>query len=394
MKPWPLTSIPKKVFKNTIGLVLKRKRSATSELEEGNVHEASKANQIAETNEEPIQDDLEWVRTIRKPRIVNHENSERGNETRKDDVQMEVAKTEMSKQQTRATEAITTNTIKEKTRTNQANRDTVVDIEELEMSEFLKDIENSRNQVYTIEKNLTVLEEAYESQILACTPDAETEAKQRVETLNNEIKEAAAHVQTHLKILDKLYKPKLNGNEDSVVEADVRLQQSHSRALTRKFATAMQEYRSIQIKYEKRYKDLIAKQCKVLNLSEKSTEQILDNVNVQSQVGNQLWKGQNLEQITKHRDDLLARQDSLLQLERSIAELNSLFVDMALLTKEQGFKVNHIDTNVKQATGYAVKTNTTLAEAARLKRQIRRNRCWSATGLIIIIGVIVTFLSL
>eukprot|EP00039_Didymoeca_costata_P011233 m.157069 g.157069 ORF g.157069 m.157069 type:complete len:78 (+) comp15107_c1_seq9:58-291(+) len=71
-----------------------------------------------------------------------------------------------------------------------------------------------------------------------------------------------------------------------------------------------------------------------------------------------------------------------------------IIIPQALLTKEQGFKVNHIDTNVKQATGYAIKTNITLAEAARLKRQIRRNRCWSATGLIIIIGIIVTFLSL
>jgi syntaxin 1B/2/3 len=81
-------------------------------------------------------------------------------------------------------------------------------------------------------------------------------------------------------------------------------------------------------------------------------------------------------------EDATNRHNEILKLERSISELNDLFVDVYELVALQDGLVNNIAKNVEAATEYTAEAHRNVVQAVTYKQRAQRKTC-----MLIIVGV-------
>ena len=70
--------------------------------------------------------------------------------------------------------------------------------------------------------------------------------------------------------------------------------------------------------------------------------------------------------------EIQERHEAIKELERSLLELNSIFLDMAVLVEAQGEVLNNIDYQVSKSVEYTQKGTKTLGEVKEMQKQYRR----------------------
>lgn len=83
------------------------------------------------------------------------------------------------------------------------------------------------------------------------------------------------------------------------------------------------------------------------------------------------------------------KYQDVLTLEKSVAELNQMFLDFALLTEKQGELLDQIEHQVKGAADYVDSGNEELVEAIELQKSIRAKQCCVATIVLVILAIII-----
>jgi len=78
----------------------------------------------------------------------------------------------------------------------------------------------------------------------------------------------------------------------------------------------------------------------------------------------------------------------MLALERSIAGLNQMFLDFALLIEQQGEMLDQIEYNVKEAEDYVDEATQQLVESVALQIGLRKKQCLCLILGLVIVGVI------
>ena len=83
------------------------------------------------------------------------------------------------------------------------------------------------------------------------------------------------------------------------------------------------------------------------------------------------------------------KYQDVLTLEKSVAELNQMFLDFALLTEQQGELLDQIEHQVKEAGDYIDAGNTELVQAIELQKSIRYKQCCIALIVLVVLGIVV-----
>ena len=83
------------------------------------------------------------------------------------------------------------------------------------------------------------------------------------------------------------------------------------------------------------------------------------------------------------------KYQDVLTLEKSVAELNQMFLDFALLTEQQGELLDQIEHQVKEAGDYIDAGNTELVEAIELQKAIRYKQCIIALIVLAVLGIVI-----
>lgn len=87
--------------------------------------------------------------------------------------------------------------------------------------------------------------------------------------------------------------------------------------------------------------------------------------------------------------DLDIRKNEMLALQKSIQELNQLFVEMAVLIDEQGIMVDNILEQTQNTEAYVSKANEEIAQAVSYQSGARRKKIWLSIACIVAIIIIV-----
>ena len=82
------------------------------------------------------------------------------------------------------------------------------------------------------------------------------------------------------------------------------------------------------------------------------------------------------------------KDQDVLRLEQSVAELHQMFLDFALLTEQQGELLDQIEYQVKSANEYIEDGNRDIEVAIVYQKEIRKKWCCIITIILVIIAVI------
>lgn len=158
-------------------------------------------------------------------------------------------------------------------------------------------------------------------------------------------------------------------------------QHSH---LLRKLLDLLNEHNQNQVQYRDAIKSKLTRQLEIINGYTIDSDSLVDNL-VDQDRHYVTFASNQLSQLNQLND----RHDELTNLERSITEMNAIFVELDLLIANQGSVVDNIEQNVIK-TGAKVNQSAIKIEAAKnLRDKAIRSKliCGVVTLILLVVGI-------
>jgi t-SNARE complex subunit (syntaxin) len=174
----------------------------------------------------------------------------------------------------------------------------------------------------------------------------------------------------------------------------VKIRSNMHGTLVRKFLDLMQEYQAMLTKYDKKFRDKAYKEVQIVapDASPEDIDEVLES-------GEEAIFQKHIMEDRKHAkakqtlDYLKEKHNDLLALEKSITELNQLFMDMAILVETQGDLIDQIEFSVMNSKAFTEKAVVTLQETAKIVTNTRKKKVCIVITVILIILVIVVVIA-
>ena len=233
--------------------------------------------------------------------------------------------------------------------------------------------------------------------ILATAEADETKISEEIKTLVEGTNRSAKNCKKMLGVL-KEETTRMKNEEDKTKQikpTDVRVRENLVNTLLRKFIDEMKRYQNAQQEYKTDIKNKVKRQVQIIKPD--ATDQEVDDI-MQSGGGRealyqqQILSGGVNDQIKTQYRAVAGKYQDILALEASVAELHQMFLDMALLTEQQGELLDQIEYQVRSAADYVEDANVDVHEAKEHQKKIRKRQCWIM--LIVVVLVIVLLFSL
>ena len=160
--------------------------------------------------------------------------------------------------------------------------------------------------------------------------------------------------------------------------AELRIRINLNLTLTRKFIDEMKNYQAAQAKFKDDIKTKVTRQVQIVRPSATPLE--IETVmssegGAQKVYEDQILKGSIASPILSSYQQVSQKYADVLLLEKSVAEVNQMFLDFALLTEQQGEMLDQIEFNVRNAYEFIEEGNLEFTSAIDYQRRIRKKQC-------------------
>jgi syntaxin 1B/2/3 len=173
----------------------------------------------------------------------------------------------------------------------------------------------------------------------------------------------------------------------------VKIRSNMHGTLVRKFLDQMQEYQAMLTKYDKKFRDKAYKEVQIVapDASPEDIDEVLESGGEEAIFQKHIMEDRKHAKAKQTLDYLKEKHNDLLALEKSITELNQLFMDMAILVETQGDLIDQIEFSVMNSKAFTEKAVETLKETEKIVSSTRKKKLclWITIGLIIAVIVVV-----
>uniref|UniRef100_U3FYY4 Syntaxin-3 n=1 Tax=Micrurus fulvius TaxID=8637 RepID=U3FYY4_MICFL len=253
------------------------------------------------------------------------------------------------------------------------------------MDEFFSEIEETRQNIDKVSKNVEEAKKLYS--IILSAPIPEPKTKDDLEQLTAEIKKTANAVRNKLKSMEQ------NIEQDAArSSADLRIRKSQHSVLSRKFVEVMTKYNEAQVDFRERSKGRIQRQLEITgkNTTDEELEEMLESGNPSI-----FTSGIMDSQISKQAlSEIEGRHKDILRLENSIKELHDMFVDIAMLVENQGEIVDNIELNMMHTMDHIEKAREETKKALKFKSRARKKTIIIIVIIVVLLGIVALIIGL
>ncbi|KAJ3148521.1 Syntaxin-1A, partial [Irineochytrium annulatum] len=250
---------------------------------------------------------------------------------------------------------------------------------------FFEEIATIKDQIALIKSSVGQIEALHQNALNVISEEQSAENTKELERLMGTANKQSVEIRNKLKAMEAANKKLAKSNPSS----DVRVRISQHGVVTKKFLDVMNEYQEIQKRYQEKYKQRMQRQFLIVNPTADPSEidRVMNGesgpVFAQSIVHN----GQKAEAQRALRD-IQDRHQDVQRIEKSIIELQQLFIDMSVLVSVQGEMLNQIEINVNDAVDQTDKGVDALRAAVKLQKKTRKKMCIIIALLIVAIGIV------
>eukprot|EP00004_Rigifila_ramosa_P006631 TRINITY_DN174_c0_g1_i2.p1 TRINITY_DN174_c0_g1~~TRINITY_DN174_c0_g1_i2.p1 ORF type:complete len:284 (+),score=88.69 TRINITY_DN174_c0_g1_i2:2-853(+) len=241
------------------------------------------------------------------------------------------------------------------------------------MKDFFQQVGEMKGKMARIRQNLADIT-ALHAKFLTAISKTE-EKNDELERLMDDTNQLALECKTRLKDMEKKNK------EFQGTAAEKRIRENMHGTLTKQFMELISQYQEKQTQHNAQIREKISRQVKITTNKDPTDEDVEKFVRGDQQVFGQMLGKAML-------DDIRQRHEDILKLERSIAELHQLFVDMSVLVEAQGELIDQIEHSVNQAVDYVDKGVKELKEANVYQKKSRKKMCCLMLIFVVILVVI------
>jgi len=261
-----------------------------------------------------------------------------------------------------------------------------------ELNDFFSQVEEIKEAMAQITENIATMKGLYSKLLTATSTEDAQELRQKVGEVRSATDKIAQQMRIKMKKMRKENDDfeKSHDNDPSLV----KIRSNMHGTLVRKFLDLMQEYQAMLTKYDKKFRDKAYKEVQIVapDASPEDIDEVLES-------GEEAIFQKHIMEDRKHAkakqtlDYLKEKHNDLLALEKSITELNQLFMDMAILVETQGDLIDQIEFSVMNSKAFTEKAVVTLQETAKIVTNTRKKKVCIVITVILIILVIVVVIA-
>jgi syntaxin 1B/2/3 len=261
-----------------------------------------------------------------------------------------------------------------------------------ELNEFFSQVEEIKEAMAQISENISTMKGLY-SKLLTSTS---TEDAQELRKEVGSVRAATDKIAQQMRLKMKKMRMENDDFDKSHNETDpslVKIRSNMHGTLVRKFLDQMQEYQAMLTKYDKKFRDKAYKEVQIVapDASPEDIDEVLESGGEEAIFQKHIMEDRKHAKAKQTLDYLKEKHNDLLALEKSITELNQLFMDMAILVETQGDLIDQIEFSVMNSKAFTEKAVETLKETEKIVSSTRKKKLclWITIGLIIAVIVVV-----
>lgn len=252
--------------------------------------------------------------------------------------------------------------------------------EQQKMDEMFKEAQKIRIWIEEIEEDTKAVKRLHA--VVLHSPRTDQATKDRLEETMGKIRATSVKAKNGIKSLEK----QIDGKVSHLLKRMMAIQHS---TLSKRYQTAMLDYHNTLVSYKQRCETHIKTQLRIVGTqvgTNEELETLLDKEDTQVFVGNYMKETQEARQALL---DAKCRHKELQQVEKSITELNELFIDVATLIQSQGEIVDQIEYNVEHGVNFVSDGTDEVGKANRYKQKARKKKYLLIMCLITVILIII-----
>lgn len=260
-----------------------------------------------------------------------------------------------------------------------------------ELVPFFKDVEEMKKSMDTISDNIGSIKHLYAELLTSTSTEHAQELRQEVGEVRAQTDQIAQQMRSKLKKMRKENDDFVKSHDNDPSLEKIRINMHGT--LVRKFLDLMQEYQQVLTKYDKKIREKAYRQVQLVSkdADPADIDEVLDQ-------GGDVTEGifaKHILEDRKHQkakqtlDYLKEKQNDLINLEKSIIELNQLFMDMAILVETQGDLIDQIEYSVVNSKAYTERAVQTLHETEKIVVSTRKRKCCIVVTVVLILALVI-----
>lgn len=243
--------------------------------------------------------------------------------------------------------------------------------------EFFEEVGQIRSLTSLIRRNIKAIQQAQNNFSLSADKKSQNDLEELMDSTNS----SANKVRIKLKAMK-------DANDSLPSEDAQKKTRTHiHKILTQKFMALISEYQALQNNFRDKSREKVQKQAEIVKpgISREEVDEMIST-------GTGIFADQVLND-QKHREaknallEIQEQQRDLKQLEKSINELNQLFIDMQNIVESSSESLNRLEENVTKSVSYGGAAVTSVDQALTYT-MLRRKRVAMLTTAIIVIFLI------
>ncbi|XP_059480123.1 syntaxin-1A-like isoform X1 [Neocloeon triangulifer] len=256
------------------------------------------------------------------------------------------------------------------------------------MTEFFAEVSSIRENLELIEKEVKNLVLIHRTIIEAPRPSemSKMQADNAVETAR------ALAMKTSIKI--KALSSKMPAQQTS---SSARILAVHESTLGMQLRRVMESLYQEQERHKEKSREMLKRQLKIVrtswesrgeSMTEDQLEQMIEN-------GQSVFTGNIMLQTLEAKrelEDIQNRHDDLIALEKSIAEVHALFVEISLLVQNQGETIDNIEVHVMKGQDYVAEGRKQVQEAEKKQTSSRKKKIFCSVIAVVVVIILILVL--
>ncbi|XP_075704311.1 LOW QUALITY PROTEIN: syntaxin-4-like [Rhinoderma darwinii] len=251
--------------------------------------------------------------------------------------------------------------------------------------QFFKMIREIRESLVVLSNKVTGLE-ASQVKILS-QPLPEENMKKDLQSLREEIKRSAKEIRSKLQLIE------IKDDEEEVRRSvHLRMKKTQHGVLSQQFIDIINRCNLVQTQYKDSNVKRIKRQLQITghNVTDEQFDEMLESGQTDVFTCNILKDTQ----VTKQAlNEIEARHEEILKLEKSIVELHDMFTYLAMEVEEQGEMIDSIEKNILHSSDYVEKAKQQLVQAVDNRTKARKKKVYIAICLAVFLIIIVIIIA-
>ncbi|KAK3812718.1 MAG: t-SNARE [Linnemannia elongata] len=255
-----------------------------------------------------------------------------------------------------------------------------------DMNAFFAEVTAINEDITKLEQNITQIEELHDISLNSVSSeDQAARTNRQLEGITTDTTQLSNRIKRRIKDIEL-------ANLRLAKSPNIQIRSTQAKSLKDKFLKTLRRYQSSESEARKKYQGRMERQYKIVKPDATPAE-----IAQATESDNPQIFAQSVLQSTRYGDanralrEVQSRHDDIKKIEKTIVELNQLFIDMETLVTEQAEVMNTIEENTQQTDTHLVSGNKevdiaiTNAIGARRKKWI----CFFISLILIIIIVII-----